>query len=75
MQQLSFLVAPIVPLVCFALVLWLDRLEESLDIPSASSAEPMRAGAAVESSPGYAPPPSPPTPVFAVPATEGSRAD
>ena len=38
MHQLSFLLAPLIPMVCLALLLWLDRLEESLDSPARRSA-------------------------------------
>jgi hypothetical protein len=70
MQQLSFLLAPVVPMVCFALVLWLDRLEESLDTPRATPAgldqtpaEPVRSASPA------------PAPAFAVPAPELAARD
>jgi hypothetical protein len=44
-MYLSVLVAPLIPLVCLALVLWLDRLEESLDSSSTASAPDVPAAA------------------------------
>jgi hypothetical protein len=37
-MYLSVLAAPLIPLMCLALVLWLDRLEESLDSAAKLSA-------------------------------------
>ena len=73
MQHLNVLVAPIVPLACLVLVLWLDRLEESLNAPRrARQTVPEPAADPVPVTPVAAPGASP---TLAMAGLDGAAAD